>query len=194
MGKGKKKATKGRYEDGIVRLMHAARSPTRIVRMVLSVQTFYGTTAGGVMQGAIVMDPSASAEWSSCALLYDQFRVIGGQVKISSMQANSGTAGNGLIRMAYDNDSTTTPASYADVMMYSEVTDFPATWTSGSIKTFNFRRPTINGVVQSQSNWYNETTPSASPGAVKFYGQGLTGTITYWSTVTDYLVEFQMRS
>jgi hypothetical protein len=102
--------------------------------------------------------------------------------------------GSGLVRFAFDNDSTTTPASYADVMGYSEITDIPVVWSSGAVRTVNFKRPMVKGVPQTASIWYNETSPSSSPGALKYYGQGLTGTTTYWNYVLDLLVEFQMRS
>lgn len=145
------------------------------------------------MAGSLTMDPSGSAEWSSFALVYDQFRVLGGQLHLCSMVPNS-VVGSGLIRFAFDNDSTTTPASYADVMGYSEITDIPAVWSSGAVRTVSFKRPMVKGVPQTGSIWYNETSPSSSPGALKYYGQGLTGTTTYWNYVLDLLVEFQMRS
>lgn len=172
--------------------MIRARNPVVTRQYVLSVQGFLGSTAGGVMAGVLLMDPSGSAEWASLALIYDQFRVLGGQLKICSMIPNT-AVGGGLVRFAFDNDSTTTPASYADVMAFSEVTDVPALFTNG-VKTVNFRRPVLRGTPQTGSIWYNETSPSSSPGALKYYSQGLTGTTTYWSYVLDYLVEFQMRS
>jgi hypothetical protein len=163
-----------------------------IRRFVLSIQGTVTSTAGGVIAGAFSMDPSGSAEWASLALVYDQFRVVGGQLKLACLTPNSVING-GLVRFAFDNDSTTTPASYADVMMYSEVTDVPAIFTN-SIKTVNFRRPTLRGVPQEAQIWYNETSPSASPGALKFYGSGLSNSYPYYNYVLDYLVEFQMRS
>jgi len=145
------------------------------------------------MAGAILMDPSGSAEWSSLALIYDQFRVLGGQVKISCMVPNS-VIGSGVVRFAFDNDSTTTPAAYSDVLMYSEVTDIPLLWSSGQVRTVDFRRPVLNGLPQESNIWYNETSPSSSPGSLKYYGSGATGSTTYWNCICDYLVEFQMRS
>jgi len=172
--------------------MIRARNPVVTRQFVLSTQGYIGTNAGGVMAGVLLMDPSGSAEWSSLALIYDQFRVLGGQLKLACMLTNT-VVGSGLVRFAFDNDSTTTPASYADVMAYSEVTDVPVIFTNG-LKTVNFRRPVLRGLPQEGSLWYNETSPSASPGSLKYYGQGLTGTQTYWNYVLDLLVEFQMRS
>lgn len=189
----KKNANKGPYQNTIGRMMNSARNPIATRRTVLSIQGFISSTAGGVLAGAFSMDPSGSAEWASFALIYDQFRVIGGQLHVSSTVPNSAIT-SGLVRFAFDNDSATTPASYADVMAYSEITDIPAMWSSGSVRTINFKRPVVRGIPQTGSIWYNETSPSSSPGSLKFYGQGFTASTLYWNYVLDYLVEFQMRS
>lgn len=173
--------------------MQLSRSPTVIRRFILSTTGSLGSDGAGVMAGAITMDPSGSTLWSHLALLYDQFRVIGGQVKLVPRTSNNSGAVNGIVRFVFD-DSTTTPTSLADISGYSELTDVPAEWTGGQVKVVNFKRPVIKGVVQGQQLWYNETTPSASPGAVKFYASGLSASITYLNYVIDYLCEFQMRS
>ncbi len=140
------------------------------------------------------MDPSSSAEWSSYALLYDQFRVIGGQMKLASAVANNSAAANTLVRFAFDNDSNSAPASYGSVLQFSEVTDVPAIFANG-IRTVNFKRPEIRGIQQIENaTWINEATPSASLGGLKFYGSGATASTTYWTYVVDFLVQFQMRS
>lgn len=181
------------YEATMSRMMVAARNPVSTRRFVLSIQGNIGSSGAGIIAGAFGMDPSGSAEWSSLALVYDQFRVLGGQLKLACCVPNTVVLSS-LVRFAYDNDSAATPSSYADVMAYSEVTDVPAIWTSGSVKTVNFRRPVLRGVPQSEQLWYNETSPSTSPGSLKFYGTGLTSSTNYWNYILDYLVEFQMRS
>jgi hypothetical protein len=180
------------YQNTIVPLMNMARNPNGIRRVVISQKSTATTTAGGVLQGSIALNPSGYDDWSTFASIYDQFRVVGGQVKISCAVANSVVIG-GLVRWAFDNDSAGTPSSYTDVTGYAEITDIPAVFT-GTVKSFNFRRPTIRGMPQSQNVWYDEGTPSASPGAVKYYGDGLTGSTLYYVLITDFLVEWQYRS
>lgn len=140
------------------------------------------------------MNPSSGSTWSQLALLYDQFRVIGGQLKLVPRTANNSGAINGLIRFAFDNDSSTTPTSIGDIAAYSEITDHPAVWTSGTVKLVNYKRPIVRGVIQGAQQWYDEGTPSASPGALKYYCSGLSASITYLNYVMDYLVEFMYRS
>jgi len=183
-----------KYENSIVPLMQRTRNPNEIYRSIMTVTGSLGSDGAGVLSGAFTMNPSSSSTWSSVALLYDQFRVIGGQLKMVPRTANNSGAINGLIRFVFDNDSTVTPTSLGDISGYSEISEVPAVWTSGAIKTVNFKRPMVRGVVQGQQLWYDEGSPAASPGAVKFYGSGLSASITYINYVLDYLVEFQYRS
>ncbi len=175
--------------------MRNARNPLTIHRFVITVDGLLGVDGSGVMAGVITMDPSTCTQWASLTPLYDQFRVLGGQLELASVQGHtSTTVANSIVRFAFDNDSTTTPISISDISGYSEITDTPAVWSSGEIKRINFKRPIIRGVLQANQQWYNETSPSSSPGALKFYGNGLTASVYYYKYIMNYLVEFQMRS
>lgn len=174
--------------------MQIARNPITIHRFILSVSGTLTSSAGGVIAGAFGMDPSGASTWASLALLYDQFRVIGGQCKLVPRTSNNSANISGLMRFAFDNDSSTAPASLNELSGYSELTEIPAVWTSGAIKCVNFKRPVVRGVVQGSALWYNETSPGSSPGSLKFYVDGLTASVAYLNYVIDYLVEFQMRS
>jgi len=147
------------------------------------------------MLGAWGMDPSGSSEWTYYAAIFDQFRVLGGNLKLVSVAANGNTtAVNGIIAFAFDNDSSAAPSNYGEVMQFAEVTDTPAVWSSGAIKQIPFKRPLKRGTPESQQIWYNEASPSTSPGGLKFYAEGLSNSTTYCSYILEYVVEFLMRS
>jgi len=191
----KTRRTNRRYEDTIARDFLVARNPVRTLKVVLTINGTISSSAGGVISGAFGMDPSGSAEWSSYAVLYDQFRVIGGILKLaSSVPMGSTTASNTIVAFCFDNDNATTPTAYSGVTTFSETTNVPAVWSSGSIKQIRFKRPKIGNVMQTQYQWYDEATPSASPGAIKFYGSGASNSVQYYNYILEYLVEFQMRS
>ncbi len=184
-----------KYENAIVPMMQLSRNPVVIRRFIVTITGTIGSNGSGVLAGAFGMDPSGGTPWSNLAPIYDQFRVIGGQLKLVSIQSNNAsTVMNAICRFAFDNDSANTPTSIADIAGYSEITDVPCVWGSGAVKTVNFKRPITRGVLQGPQQWYNETVPSASPGSLKFYADGLTASVTYYSYILDYLVEFQMRS
>jgi len=140
------------------------------------------------------MDPSGSAKWSHYASIFDMFRVVGGVLRLVPVCTNIAVA-NAIVLFAFDNDSTTTPSAITDIANYAEVTQLPAVWTSGSVRTVPFIRPMKKGVVQSTSTlWLDEATPSGSPGALKFYGSGLNNSTSYYSYELEYIVEFMYRS
>jgi len=183
-----------KYENGIVAMMQRTRNPTAIYRIILTTTGSLGSDGGGVMAGVFTMNPSSAPTWGSVSILYDQFRVIGGQLKMVPRTANNSGAINGIVRFVFDNDTAVTPTSLGDISGYSEITEHAACWTSGVVKVVNFKRPMVRGVVQGQQLWYDEGTPSASPGSLKYYASGLSASITYINWVMDYLVEFQYRS
>ncbi len=104
------------------------------------------------------------------------------------------TANVALLRLAFDNDSSSVPTSLDDIAGYSEIMDLSTCWNTGNVKKFNFLRPSIRGTPQTASMWYNETSPSSVPGSVKYYASGLNASTYYINYALDLLVEFQMRS
>ncbi len=193
----KKRNTKksaGPYEATIYRDINAARNPNRVVRTILSVNGTIASDGSGVIAGAITMNPSSSAEWSSWSVLYDQFRVIGGVLNLVCWRALNDTGAPTIVRFAFDNDSSATPTSYGDVMQFAEVHDVTTIWTSGAVRKIPFKRPMKRGTPQTGLVWLDEASPSASPGAIKYYGSGANATTGFLKYIIDYVVEFQMRS
>ncbi len=185
----------GRYEDTITRDFLQARNPLKVQKVVLTINGTISSSAGGVISGAFGMDPSGSAEWSSFAVLYDQFRVLGGILKLAcSVPMGSTTAANTIVGFCFDNDNSTTPTAYSGVTTFSEYTNVPAIWNSGAIKQIRFKRPKVGNLMQTQYQWYDEASPGSSPGAIKFYGSGASNSVQYYNYILEYLVEFQMRS
>jgi len=187
------KRGKGPYEHKVVGMLQRARHPTTIFRYVLSYESALTSDGAGAIAGTIVMDPSGTAKWSYFAAIFDQFRVVGGQVSFVSVLPVNSSANGSLMRCAFDNDSTTTPTAYNDLSDYSEVYDMPCVWTGGGVKKFHFLRPFVGKTPQEGNIWYNETSPSSSPGGVKLYANGLSASVTYFKYFVDLLVEFQIR-
>jgi len=175
--------------------MAIARLPTQRTKVVLSLSGSLGSDGAGKLAGAFTMNPSSADKWSQYASTYDSFRVVGGRLDIASVVPFNSGSNNSICIFAFDNDSTGTPTAYSDVTAYSEMTRMPVCWTTGGIKSVYFQRPVLNGVVQSTSPlWIDEQSPSSSLGALKFYADGLSNSITYWHYVIEYLCEFMYRS
>jgi len=184
-----------KYETTIYRELNIARRPQRVTKAVLASNGQIYSSAGGVISGYISMDPSTSAEWSGWAAIYDQFRVLGGNLKLScAVTVGNSTTIPGLVAFAFDNDSAATPANYGQIIQFAEVKDVTSVWTGGTIIQFPFKRPVRNGTPQEFQLWYNESSPSASPGSIKYYGSGMSNSTLYMNYLVEYLVEFQMRT
>jgi hypothetical protein len=152
------------------------------------------SNGSGEVKGAFGMDPSGSAKWSQYASIFDMFRVLGGVLRLVPVCTNIAVA-NALVLFAFDNDSMSTPSAITDIANYAEVTQLPAVWTSGGVRTVPFVRPMKGGVPQGTAAlWLDENAPSSSPGSLKFYGSGLNNSTSYYSYELEYLVEFMYRS
>lgn len=174
--------------------MNVTRNPSQITRVPMPIFGTISTNGAGVLAGAYGMDPSGSTKWSHYASIFDMFRVVGGVLRLVPIGVNSAVL-SGLVLFAFDNDSASTPSAITDIANYAEVTQLPAVWTSGSVRTVPFVRPMKRGVIQGTSAlWLDENSPSSSPGSLKFYGSGLTASTAYFSVELEYLVEFMYRS
>ncbi len=182
------------YEETIYRDINSARNPNRVVRTILSVNGTISSDGSGVIAGAISLNPSGSSEWSSWAALYDQFRVIGGVLNLVCWRALNDTGAPTIVRFAFDNDSSATPTSYGDVMQFAEVHDVSTIWTSGAVRRIPFKRPMKKGTPQTGSIWYDEASPSSTPGSIKYYGSGANASTGFLKYILDFVVEFQLRS
>jgi len=165
-----------------------------MTRVALPIFGSITSSGAGVLAGAFGMDPSGANKWTHYASIFDMFRVVGGTLRLVPVCTNQVVL-NAMVLFAFDNDSSATPTAKTDIANYQEVTQLPAVWTSGAVRTFQFARPSRNGTMQGTTSlWLDEQNPSSSPGAVKFYGDGLSNSITYYSYELEYIVEFMYRS
>ena len=154
----------------------------------------------GNINTVISMNPSGSAEWTSMANLYDQFRVKGIRVRLVSKQQFSVTAINDGAVICYDNDDSTVLTGTDAGLQYNTSHLFPAIWAHTStgndnkagILEFVFMRPTAGA--NTSVEWIPTSTPSNSLGSVKFFAAALTTSTAYWVIFIDYFLEFRSRN
>lgn len=159
------------------------------------------SSALGVINTVISMDPSglAGAEWTSMANLYDDFRVKGIRVRLSSKQQYSVTAQTDMVVICYDNQNLTALTSLNDGLQYSTSKVFNAVWTHSttgenrdSCLTFSWARPTAGK--NTAISWTPTSSPGSDLGAVKFYSVNLTASTTYMVAAVEYFIEFRGRN
>lgn len=191
---GRKKTGKNSGVNKAYALMRQAHVSNQITTVSLPIFGTISSNGSGEIKGAFGMDPSGANKWSHYASIFDMFRVVGGVLRLVPVCTNIAVA-NALVLFAFDNDSTATPTAATDLSNYAEVTQLPAVWTSGGVRTVPFMRPMKGGTVQSTTAlWLDEATPSGSLGGLKFYGSGLNNSTSYYSYELEYIVQFMYRS
>ncbi len=161
-----------------------------LVRATLHGTSTLTTSAGGVINGYISMDPSSSSsDWADFSSTYDEFRIIG--VKMIAAPIQFGVAVNGgLIATAFDNDSAANPGSFTAVQQYSNSKYFSAVNSMNPI-SFTWWRP-VKGA-DTPIIWDDVANPSTSLGSVVFYASGLSASTNYASLALEFYVEFRGR-
>jgi hypothetical protein len=79
--------------------------------------------SSNVVSGAFGLSPRVSAEWSSIASLFDEYRVIGVRYTFVTALVAGNTGSNwigGGFAIANDYNSSSTPSSYVDVLSHAE--------------------------------------------------------------------------
>jgi hypothetical protein len=169
----------------------AVAQDQRIDRFTVHFDGTIASSAGGTIRAALGMDPSAAGDWSDFTGVYDEFRIVGARIHLASAQTNSTGVNNAILAIAYDDDSSTTPASVTAVRQYatSSVHSTIMTHNKGAPLSLVYWRPTT-GV---PPLWVDVATPSGSLGSIILAADGLTVSTTYLVYALDYYVEFRGR-
>lgn len=173
-------------------LSRTPSGPGEIVTRVLTFNSTVSSNSAGVIAQNIAMYPSSGwTGWSPMSILYDEFRVVGGEVKFFCYQQNSITSQSQPLICVYDNDdSSTVLPNTSEALNYRTKMQFASIWD-------NQRFPTLTATCFSQGNtstgalWATTATPSQYPHSFKLYGVGLTVSTSYLSYTAQMVVQFR---
>jgi hypothetical protein len=163
----------------------------RIDRHTVHFESTVSSSAGGSILANLSMDPSSAGDWADFTALYDEFRVVGVRIHLVSAQTNSTGVNNGILAIAYDDDTNSAPASVTAVRQYATSTVHSTIMTHNSASPLQlvYWRPTT-GV---PPLWIDVATPSGSLGSILLAATGLTASTAYLQYALDYYVEFRGR-
>jgi len=170
-------------------LSNKATGSNEIVTRVGTIEGAITTTMGGAYTGVIGFTPSAYTGWAAFSTEYDEWRVVGAEIKIFSISSSSNIGG--FVVVVYDNDDATTAlSSYVAGMDYRQKIQFPAIWTGGNAKTM---RVNCYSVADKSSGraWATTANATANPCSFKFYATGLSGTVGYWVYTIQIVMQFR---
>ena len=171
------------------------QADNRIIPGIIHGYTTISSSAGGVINASISMDPSSvsNTDWADFSVTYDEFRVLGVRLRLMSTSPNTTSANEGLVVICFDNDSSGALSTFTEGQQYSTAFIVPSIFqqTNGKMATYTWYRPTAGK--ETTIAWCDVATPSTSTGAVKFYSSGLTASTQYFSYAVELLCEFRGR-
>ncbi len=168
--------------------------PNQILARKLHYRGALNSTAGGVLVGQFSTDPTAWYETSDMALEFDEYRVMGVELRYFPWYPNGvATPGgqlNGELVFVFDNDDLSALASYNEALghgAYIRRTD-ALTANGKRFASFRWRRPTSGK--DTAITWYNLQSPTAY-GGIKWYADGLTVSTAYG--IAEVILDVQFR-
>lgn len=142
----------------------------------------------GNYAGNIAGDPSGAQDWSSFAAIFDLFRVVAIKLKMEGRHP-SVAAGMGYFALAFDANSTPTPA-LATMLDYD---NFKLCSMARQVN-YTARYPMLNGSLASnQTNFISTAAPSGMLGSVMVFGATLPVSLVAAQVLIEYEIEFMMK-
>jgi len=193
MSKNQKKDRKTGKPSHSLKAYGVGAADNIIVKATLHTDFTVSSNVGGNMTMNVSMVGSSANDWGDYSATYDEYRVIGCEIFISSLLQNSITAFNDIGSIAFDNDSSTAPASLAEVEQYNNAMPLPAIFQHPAGKLFRRKwwRPTAGA--ETTIPWIDVATPAGSLGSIKGYWGALTPSTDYFACLVRFYVEFRGR-
>jgi len=160
-------------------------------KIILRSATLGSTTALGVVNTVISMDPSAAVGWGEVSTYYDEFRVMGAKLQIYCLAPNSVTRISDLVTVVFDNDDSTVINGTSVAYAYADKMLFPSTYlNTRDGMVFSAVRPSTK---TSPVPWVDVQQSNLSLGAFKFYSETLDASVAFFRIYYEYYVEVRGR-
>jgi hypothetical protein len=161
-------------------------------KLVLRSSSTPTTTAVGLLNSTINLDPSGAIGWSEISTYWDEFRVVGVSMKMFSLAPNSVTRVSDICMVVFDNDDNGALTSTTQAYSYTNKLVFPSIFThvNGKGIPFSAVRPQNK---TSPIPWIDVQNPSLSYGALKFFSESLDASTAILRCYIEYYVEVRGR-
>lgn len=165
---------------------NVARQQTRGRSVILHKYGTITSSAGGVLSDVFeTNDITNTDDYSGFTGHYDEYRVLGGILRVHSALGPGSTSACSIYVLAYDHDDNTALGNIANGIVY------------GTSKTFDVGRdPTITyhfTTPKSMLIWRDASAAASQTGGIKSYADGLANSTIYARYELELLVEFRGR-
>jgi hypothetical protein len=162
-------------------------SPNKIYKFRLTVVVGSTSSAAGLVNDALSLNPSGYDDWSTISTMFDEFRVVAGKLHYvpNNRYSKVSTITSPAV-MFFDNDSST-PGLTTIAQCYQYRVS-----SCGSLddpQTLSWKRP---GITPS-AYWTDVGSPANSVGSVSMFSAGNTASTTYGLYFAEIMVEARSR-
>jgi hypothetical protein len=161
------------------------RDNSNYIEVVLGEGVGMSSSAGGVINNVISLDnPSSSSDWSSYANLFDEYRVLGVDIRFQPQNKYGKSALTPIcvpLNMVVDRDSSGPLTSSGQAANY-------ASWKLVTLENLWMDKWRMKGTREAV---FVTTASPASTGAFLFYASGLTASTLYGVIQVMYRVQFR---
>lgn len=170
---------------------HNGSDATTTINRRLNYAGTVSSQGGGIINAIIGLAPNNFTNWTALAALYDEFRVVGAEIRISPVTNLNSTSANAMCVLAYDNDdSSNNIPSLVAGLDYTNKTLFNAVWTTQDVIKFSAVCYSL-GDKSTGTEWFTSATPGSIVKSFKFYGTGLTASTSYFTVACSLAVQFR---
>jgi len=164
------------------------RNPSQSIFRVMHSSGTLTSNGAGVLAAIINLSPSVMSDWSSLNGLYDEYRLIGSELIMVSVQTTA--VNNTLFCVVYDNDDASTGlSSFANALDYNVKKVFPAIWANDRV--YKLQATCFSGGSPSTGRLFQSTASTNYPCSFKSYGGGMTNNTGYIEYAVSVVVEFR---
>lgn len=171
------------------RCLHSMnRNPSQTIFRVLHNSGTFTSNGSGVLAAIINLSPTVMTDWSNINGLYDEYRLIGAELIMCSVQTTA--VNNSLFCVVYDNDDTSTGlSSFGNALDYNVKKVMPAIWANDRV--FKLQATCFSAGSPNTGRLFQSTALSAYPCSFKTYAGGLTNSTGYIEWAVSVVVEMR---
>jgi hypothetical protein len=186
--KTKRRAAKTQLMPGLNPVSYALPN-TRIERYRLTVGDLIGSSGGGEILLQIAINPTTSSEWSNLSALYGEFRIMGGQISICTVAADSSP--NSMCIIAFDPGAAYTPSGVGDLLAYGNRDFFQIVSLDRRPYVYKFAYPS-QGLATSIP-WVETASAYTPTSCLLLAATSLAASEEYLTYYLDIYVQFRVR-
>jgi hypothetical protein len=163
-----------------------------MINRVVHYSASSSSSGAGVLNDIYSLRPDSFSDWGSLYNLYDEYRILGAEIEIYCLKANSTAVTQVPTLVVYDNDDDITAlANYTNALDYSEKNMRASVWNTGTPIRLKAACYSLTDSTAGRE-WFTTSTPHpAGTPSFKLFATGLSNSIAYFQVFVNLVVQFR---